>query len=125
MSDAGIVLVAKVGARTYGLPIACVVETMRPMPVRDAASGALCGTSIVRGAAIPIVDAARLVGASSAPTRLVVLRAGEARVGLLVDAVLGVHALASGADALAIDVPGLPPALSAVIASARIVESAA
>ena len=86
----------------------------------------------MRGDAIPIVDAARLAGAGSAPTRLVVLRAGEARVGLLVDAVLGVRAVAGGvagevwaADAIARDVPGLAPALCAVIASARIVEPAA
>ena len=81
-------LVVRVGERSFALPIAVVVETMRPLPIVDR-------TSVVRGAAIPIIDAAALAGVPSAPTRLVVLRAGDARVGVLVDAVLGVRAIAT------------------------------
>jgi purine-binding chemotaxis protein CheW len=89
---------------------------MRPLRVDGLANMPpfVLGLSIIRGAPTPVVDAAALLGhgpaggvahereeqwdanavGASAPTRFVVLRAGERRVALAVAAVLGVRPLA-------------------------------
>jgi purine-binding chemotaxis protein CheW len=62
------------------------------------------GLSVVRGSAVPIVDAGRLLGdRPSIPTRVVMLRVGERTIGLLVEAVLGVRSMSSAS------VQELPP----------------
>jgi purine-binding chemotaxis protein CheW len=55
----------------------------------------MLGVSIIRGAPVPIVDAARLLGAAtpSAPQRVVTLKVGDRRVALAVDAVVDVRAM--------------------------------
>ena len=66
---------------------------MRPLAV-EAMAGApsvVRGLAIVRGAPIPVVDAACLLGGhASHPTRFVTVRAGSRRIALAVDAVVGV-----------------------------------
>lgn len=101
-------LVCRVGARTCALPLAAVIETMRPLPVEPVRGSPafVRGISIIRGAPVPVVDAAGLIGgAAVAPARLVTLRVGERTVALAVDAVLGVQTLDTASLA------ALPPLL--------------
>lgn len=109
-------------ARHCALLVADVVEVMRPLPIDGLANMPpfVLGLSIIRGAPVPVVDAAALLGrgpeggeghgrgqgheraqrsdvnavGAPVPTRFVVLRAGERRVALAVAAVLGVRPLA-------------------------------
>ena len=94
--DANVSLLCRVGTLLCAFPLEHVAETMRPMPV-EVVPGApeyVAGMSIVRGEALPVVALARLFGGEDdAAGRLVVLRHGKRRVGLLVDDVVGVRAL--------------------------------
>lgn len=105
------VVLCQVGAVACALPLEHVSETLRPLPV-EALSGMapfIDGVSIIRGAPVPVVDLARLLGNVSAEprTRLVVVKVGERRVALAVARVVGVRSLEAGA------VIELPPLLSA------------
>lgn len=109
---AGAMLVTRVGGVACAIPIAHVVETMRPLPIEpigsanDGALAAVDGVAMIRGAPVPVVDARKLIGVpGEAATRFVIVRIAERRVALVVDAVLDVRRVA--ADAL----PGLPPLL--------------
>lgn len=111
MSDTSIqsVLMLKVGALRCALPLSCVVEALRPLPLRPLAGMAafVSGASVIRGQAVPVVDLAALLGAASpAAARFVVVRAGERRVALAVESVIGVTELADEA------LEGVPPLLS-------------
>lgn len=104
------VLLCQVGSVVCALPLEHVVETMRPLPI-EVLSGTqpfIDGVSIIRGAPVPVVDLARLLGngTAEARTRLVVVRVGERRAALSVGNVIGVRALQSGAGG------ELPPLLS-------------
>ena len=95
------VLVTQLGERRVALPLAHVVETMRPMPVEPVADAPpfVRGLGRIRGAAVPVLDGGLLVGERpAAATRLVLLQVGEGErtVALAVDGVLGV-ALLDGA----------------------------
>lgn len=115
MAVRGAMLMTRVGRVTCALPIEHVVETLRPLPVEplgacdDQALALIEGVAMIRGAAVPVVDARKLLGFPAAPaTRFVVVRAGQRRIALAVDAV---H------DVVAIDrevVSGLPPLLGGV-----------
>ncbi len=90
-------LIAQVGANRVALPLRDVLEVMRPLPV-SALAGAppsVLGAAVVRGAAVPVVDARALLGESSARacTRFVSLRVGARSAALAVDAVLEVRAV--------------------------------
>ncbi|NVD97771.1 chemotaxis protein CheW [Massilia sp. BJB1822] len=93
------VLLCRSGQQLYALPLASVRETMRALPAEPvpAMPDCLLGVSLIRGAAVPVVDGRRLVGAAaseSAPaSRYVSLVLGERQVALAVDAVLGVRRL--------------------------------
>lgn len=71
---------------------------MRPLPLERVAETRefVRGMSIVRGQAVPVVDARRLLGGdgTSSSGRFVTLRVGSRRVALHVDDVLGVRILA-------------------------------
>lgn len=106
---ADLMLLCRVGNAVAAIPARDVRETMRPLPV-EGLTGApdwVAGAAVIRGAAIPVVDAARLLtGAPGAsPARFVTVRAGERDVALAVDAVLGLRALPADAAA------SLPPLL--------------
>jgi purine-binding chemotaxis protein CheW len=92
------------------VPIAFVEETMRPLAIEPLARMPefVLGISVVRGAPTPIVDAARLLGAtaSAPPNRWITIRAGARRVALAVSAVEGVRDLAG------VGAGKLPPLLS-------------
>jgi purine-binding chemotaxis protein CheW len=91
-------LICQVATRACALPLELVIETMRPLPIEPIAGAPpfLAGLAIVRGEPMPVVDAARLLGAGEGqPRRFVTLRAGQRRIALAVDAVLGVRTLAA------------------------------
>ena len=94
-------LLCRVRERLCSLPLEHVVETMRPLPVECLAGAPpfVCGVSIIRGAAIPVVDMGILLGTDDPPkpTRFVTIRTGrtgENQVALSVEEVLGVRELA-------------------------------
>lgn len=103
MSDQ--VLVGRVGTTLCAIPIARVVEVLRPLAIEPIGGGPafVRGFSIIRGAATLVVDTAALLGAPiSTPARFVVVRAGERRLALTFDAVLDVRPIAG-------DFAALPP----------------
>ncbi|MBI5684194.1 MAG: purine-binding chemotaxis protein CheW [Verrucomicrobia bacterium] len=102
-------LVLRTGALRCALPLCHVVETMRPLPAQPVANAPafVSGAAVVRGEALPVVDLGSLLGASAGkPARFVVVRAGERKVVLAVEAVVGIHELPGGTLA------GVPPLLS-------------
>lgn len=91
-------LICNVGSKLCSLPLAGVVETFRPLPVEtvSGAPGFVLGLSIVRGKPVPVVDLSRLLnGHPGTPVRFVVVRAGERRVALAVDGVVGIRPIAT------------------------------
>ena len=101
-------LLCRVRGRVCALPLAHVVEIMRPLPIEilGGAPAFVCGASVVRGRPIPVVDPGVLLGTTDppAPTRFVTVRAGGRHVALAVESVLGVRALTT--DTMG-DVPSL------------------
>lgn len=98
----------RVGDRLCALPLAEVVETMRPLPVEAVAGapGYVPGVAIIRGHALPVIDLGALLGAGGARTgRFVTLRVADRQVALAVDDVVGVRVLPSAVMA------ALPPLL--------------
>jgi len=87
-------LLCTAGSHRFALPMANVIETMRMLPV-EAVSGPprlVCGLSIIRGAAVPVIDTARIFDDEAARyERLVTVRAGERTVAFSASAVLGVR----------------------------------
>ena len=107
-------LLCQVGSLICGLPLEHISETMRPLPVQpfDGMPAFLAGLSIIRGAPVPVVDLARLLGndSSGCRTRFVVVKVRERRVALSVERVIGVKSLA------AIVSGALPPLLGSACA---------
>lgn len=88
------VLVVRAGHHTCALNLAHVLEVMRSMPVEPVAGApeVVQGVSRIRGTPVPVVVLRTVLGLSSgAFTRLVMLRAGERRVALAVDEVIGIR----------------------------------
>lgn len=88
-------LVCHVGAHACALPLSCVVETMRPQPL-ETLSGTpsfILGVSIIRGAAMPVVDVARLLGVTAKPSRFITIRTGNGVAVLATGDVTGVRDL--------------------------------
>ena len=97
-------LLCRVGGLLCALPLEHVEEAMRPLAI-EAIAGApsfVRGLAVVRGAPIPVVDAASLIsGVASHPSRFVTVKAGTRRIALAVDAVVGVVEIPSSSlDAL-------------------------
>jgi purine-binding chemotaxis protein CheW len=112
----GDTLVFSSGARVGALPLRHVHETMRPLPV-DPIAGSLPfvdGMAVVRGAAIPVVNLAKLLGdgRGGAVNRFVTVRVGDRTIALAVSEVLGVWPAAT------LNVGTLPPLLDGAIADA-------
>lgn len=103
--SADLALICRVRARQCALPLGPVRETLRPLPVEPVAGAPpfVLGLCVIRGAAVPVVDAAQLLGqalqgdapAGTAPAvhaaRFVTLEVEQRQVALAVDAVLGVR----------------------------------
>ena len=87
-------LLCQAGSHRFALPMANVIETMRMLPI-EAVSGPprlVCGLSLIRGAAVPVIDTARLFDDEAARyQRLVTVRTGERTVAFAASAVLGVQ----------------------------------
>jgi len=90
-------LLARVGSRTCAVPVELISETMRPLPIEPLAGmpSFVLGLSVVRGAPVPVIDAARMLGIADAapPGRFVSLRIGARVAVLAVSAVLGVRTI--------------------------------
>ena len=89
-------LLCRAGRRLCALPLAHVVETMRPLPIEKIAGSPqpVLGLSVVRGSPIPVVDVGALFGESEThPQRFVTVRTGERLVGLAVEEVVGVRSI--------------------------------
>jgi purine-binding chemotaxis protein CheW len=100
-------LICRASACLCAFPLASVAETMRPLPTEPLpqAPAFVRGVSVIRGAPVPVVDAAELLGAGAAVAqRYVTLKLGVRRVALAVEEVLGVRALPAATLA---DVPPL------------------
>jgi purine-binding chemotaxis protein CheW len=102
-------LLCRVGSLICALPLPYVSETMRPLPCEPVLGMPpfVDGLAVIRGAPVPVVDLARLLGSDShAPrTRFVVVKVSERRVALSVEHVIGVRARG------ALVTSGLPPLL--------------
>jgi len=115
-------LVCGAGDFLCALPVAHVVEIMRPLPIRhlDDVPPFVLGVALVRGAPAPVVDVARLLGSTTPaaagaerPSRVgrfvTVAAHGHGRpVSLAVEDVRGIRALG------ATELGALPPHLGAV-----------
>jgi purine-binding chemotaxis protein CheW len=90
-------LVCRSGPILLALPLRSVAETLRPLPIERLAGqpGFVLGVSTIRGAPVPVVDVAALLGTASPepPRRVVTLALGGRRVGLALDDVIGVRAI--------------------------------
>jgi purine-binding chemotaxis protein CheW len=96
-SNADLSLICRVQRRLCALPLAHVVETLRPLTVEPVPGTSPCvlGLAVIRGVPVPVVDAARLLGGGEARAgRFVTVNAGKRRIALAVDGVLGVRAVA-------------------------------
>lgn len=92
-------LICRVDARLCALPLVHVIETMRPLPVETivGAPHFVRGLAVIRGAPVPVVDTAELLGAPAAPAnRFVTVIVGERLVALAVGSVLGVREVLTG-----------------------------
>jgi len=90
-------LVCRVASRICALPLDAVIETMRPLPIEPLAGAPpfIAGMAVIRGAPVPVVDVAQLLGAGDAqPRRFVTLRGARRPIALAVDGVLGVRTIA-------------------------------
>ncbi|HEX3847320.1 MAG TPA: chemotaxis protein CheW [Steroidobacteraceae bacterium] len=111
-------LLCRIGSAIGALALEHVRETLRPLPVVPLAAvpDFVLGCTILRGRAVPVVDARRLAGqpASQPPTRFVSLKLDDRTAALAVDAVLDVRPLPT---ALLADVPALLRAADAELVS--------
>jgi len=97
-------LLGRARTRLCALPLGHVVETMRPLPTTPLAGAPafVAGLSVIRGQPVPVVDVGALLGSPEPPaaTRFVIVRAGDRRVALALEAVLGVRVLPDGKEPL-------------------------
>ncbi|HVK63095.1 MAG TPA: chemotaxis protein CheW [Polyangium sp.] len=105
-----------VRARSWicALPASSVVETMRPLAIDPIANAPrfVVGLSVVRGEIVPVVSLSAVLGEGgerAEARRLVLVRAGERRMALLVEDVVGIDEL----DEARLD--ALPPLLGAAL----------
>jgi purine-binding chemotaxis protein CheW len=100
-------LLCRIGSRIGALAVKDVRETMRPLPIEPLTGTPpfVLGVAIVRGSAVPVIDAGRLLDPSADPSaspsgaRFVSLDLGDRTAVLAVDAVLDVRPLAVGIQA--------------------------
>jgi purine-binding chemotaxis protein CheW len=93
-------LLCRVRGLLCALPLEHVEETMRPLEVEPIGGvpAFVCGLSVIRASAVPVINVAMLVGGElSQPTRFVTVKAGQRRIALAVDAVIGIRAMPPGA----------------------------
>src|ERR1700682_2533064 len=89
-------LIVGLQSRVYAVPLAHVIEIMRPLPIERLAGvpAFVSGVAIIRGIPTPVVDLGAILGTpNEAAERFVTLRVGNNQVVLSVTAVLGVRDL--------------------------------
>lgn len=90
-------LLFSLGGDPYALPIAVVLEILRPLPITEVprAPVGIAGLASVRGQLVTVLDPRPRLGLSSRPrdrkTRILLVDAGEEILGLLVEEVRGVQ----------------------------------
>lgn len=113
VEPAGRFLIVRAQGWTCALPLAEVVETMRPLPVSPMASvpAFVRGVSIVRGEPTPVIHLAALLGGTTLneARRFVLLRIAERRLALEVDEVLGLRGLSAA------ELGAVPPLLQSAV----------
>jgi purine-binding chemotaxis protein CheW len=91
------VLIVRAHDRAYAVPLAAIIETMRPRPM-DPLAGVppfVRGLAMIRGVPTPIVGLAELLGMpADVAGRWVALRAGARQVALAVESVIAIRDLA-------------------------------
>ena len=110
-------MIARAGGRTCALPIALVIETMRPLPLNRIADAppAVLGMAVIRGAPTVVVSVARLLAEDvPRPGRYVTVRVGARTIALAVDAVVGIRTVSRA------ELQPLPPLLGDAAAIAEI-----
>jgi purine-binding chemotaxis protein CheW len=90
-------LLCRVRRHLCAIPLDCVVETMRPLPIEPLTDtpAFVRGLALIRGRPVPVVDIGALLntGDSPKPARFVTLRTGGRQVAVCVEAVAGVREL--------------------------------
>jgi len=103
-------LLCRVAAITCGLPLAQVIETLRPLPVEplQGMPPFVAGLSVIRGRPVPVVLLSRVLGneVELRAQRWVLVEVQGRRIALAVEQVIGVRSLAGAALA------ALPPLLA-------------
>jgi len=96
-------LLCRAAAILCALPLGYVREIMRVLPLEQLAGAPtyIRGLSVIRGAAVPVVDLGLLVaGRTSLSSRLVTMATGGRTIALAVDEVTGVTALGEALEAM-------------------------
>jgi purine-binding chemotaxis protein CheW len=103
-------LICQTALRFCGFPLEHVVETMRILPVEPFPEmpSFVSGLSIIRGAAVPVINLAMLLGVATSlqTTRYVTVHLNQRLVAFAVESVIGVRSL--DADSI----KDLPPLLN-------------
>ncbi len=89
-------LLSKVGRRLCAVPIEHVAEVLRPLPIAPLAQlqPFVLGAAVLRGEAVPVIDAGRLLGEPMPePKRFISLKLGARGAALAVDEVIGLREL--------------------------------
>lgn len=101
-------LICRSDALLYAIALSQVVETMRPLPVKQVANVPefVLGISVIRGEGVPVLDTALLVNASQGtePARYVTIKIKARTACLAVGEVIGIRQVP---PALRVDVPRL------------------
>ena len=87
-------LLCRAGPHLCALPLEQIVEVMRPLPTEPLADSLpfLRGVAVIRGAPVPVIDLARLLGQSKAAiNRLITVRTGGRILALAVGEVIGLR----------------------------------
>lgn len=86
-------LLCRAGTNLCAIPLAHVIEVMRPLPIETVAGAPryVLGVCIIRGAAVPVIDTGLLIGAQATRSeRLVTIRTGERTTALAAESVRGI-----------------------------------
>src|SRR5690349_11670254 len=87
-------LIVRAGARRCAIALADIGETMRPQPITTlpGVPPPVLGSAVIRGAIVPVIHAAALLGeGDSDPRRFVTIKVGHRSVALAVDEVMGLR----------------------------------
>jgi purine-binding chemotaxis protein CheW len=87
-------LLCRAGSHLCALPLAQILEVMRPLPIEPLAEAPafMRGIAVIRGGPVAVIDLGHLLGQTrTKPARFVTTRVGGRILGLAVTEVLGVR----------------------------------